>query len=257
MQASEPQLISLRRLKVLPNNPRKITQQKLNELCESIRQNGYYRHKPLAVEPIEGTDDFYILDGNQRKKALGRLKRKEAWCVIYTDLTEEERARIILLGNINNGEWVPEILQTDFEPLVDFEAIGLDIELPEIEPQDITQTATPSGGDTTPTDPDGDAPDSPEKMSLYFRMLGDYVYPSNNEFDIPTLLTDNMPWMTTASSSCSKTPSSCWRAVAVRLWSQTVRYTTRHRWRTPFGRRTASDTFADTFRSAAFRYGWT
>ena len=195
MQASEPQLISLRRLKVLPNNPRKITQQKLNELCESIRQNGYYRHKPLAVEPIEGTDDFYILDGNQRKKALGRLKRKEAWCVIYTDLTEEERARIILLGNINNGEWVPEILQTDFEPLVDFEAIGLDIELPEIVPQDIAQTAPPSGGDTTPTDtdPDDDAPDSPEKMSLYFRMLGDYVYPSNNEFDIPTLLTDNMP----------------------------------------------------------------
>ena len=43
------------------------------------------------------------------------------------------------------------------------------------------------------SDPDGDAPDSPEKMSLYFRMLGDYVYPSNNEFDIPTLLTDNMP----------------------------------------------------------------
>ena len=154
MQASEPQLISLRRLKVLPNNPRKITQQKLNELCESIRQNGYYRHKPLAVEPIEGTDDFYILDGNQRKKALGRLKRKEAWCVIYTDLTEEERARIILLGNINNGEWVPEILQTDFEPLVDLEAIGLDIETAEIVPLGHTQTATPSGGNTTPTDPD-------------------------------------------------------------------------------------------------------
>ena len=195
MQASEPQLISLRRLRVLPNNPRKITQQKLNELCESIRQNGYYRHRPLAVEPIEGTDDFYILDGNQRKKALGRLKRKEAWCVIYTDLTEEERARIILLGNINNGEWDTGLLKSDFEPLVDFEAIGLDIELPEIVPQDITQTAPPSGGDTTPTDSgdDTDAPDSPEKMSLYFRMLGDYVYPSNNEFDIPTLLTDNMP----------------------------------------------------------------
>ena len=194
MKASEPQLISLRRLKVLPNNPRKITQASLNTLCDSIRQNGFYRHKALAVEPIEGTEDFYILDGNQRKKALGRLKKKEAWCVIYTDLTEEERARIILLGNVNNGEWDTGLLQSDFEPLVDFDAIGLDIELPEIVPQDITQTASPSGGDTTPTggDPD-DAPDSPEKMSLYFRMLGDYVYPSNNEFDIPTLLTDNMP----------------------------------------------------------------
>ena len=33
----------------------------------------------------------------------------------------------------------------------------------------------------------------PEKIDLYYKMLGDYVYPSNNEFDIPTLLTDNMP----------------------------------------------------------------
>lgn len=201
MKASEPQLISLRRLKVLPNNPRKITKQGLNELCDSIRQNGYYRHKPMAVEPIEGTDDFYILDGNQRKKALGLLKKKEAWCVIYTDLTDEERARIILLGNINNGEWLPDILMTDFEPLVDFEAIGLDIELPDIEPIEPITTSPSSGkvpprtDDTEPTPPqgEGDALDSPEKMSLYFRMLGDYVYPSNNEFDIPTLLKDKMP----------------------------------------------------------------
>jgi len=33
----------------------------------------------------------------------------------------------------------------------------------------------------------------PEKIKFYLKMLGDYVYPSNNEFDIPTLLTDNMP----------------------------------------------------------------
>ena len=76
MQASEPQLISLRRLRVLPNNPRKITQQKLNELCESIRQNGYYRHKPLAVEPIEGTDELVAV--NQRTDVdIDALPRKE------------------------------------------------------------------------------------------------------------------------------------------------------------------------------------
>ena len=44
----------LRRLKVLPNNPRTITQAKLNQLCDSIRENGFYAHKALAVEPIEG-----------------------------------------------------------------------------------------------------------------------------------------------------------------------------------------------------------
>ena len=180
-------------MECLPNNPRKITNESLNRLCDSIRNNGYWEHRPAAVEPIEGTDKYYVLDGNQRLKALRRLKRKEMPCVIYTELTEAERDDIILRSNINNGVWDTGLLQSDFEPLVDFEAIGLDIELPEIVPQDIAQTAPPSGGNTTPTAPDDDAPDSPEKMSLYFRMLGDYVYPSNNEFDIPTLLTDNMP----------------------------------------------------------------
>ena len=33
----------------------------------------------------------------------------------------------------------------------------------------------------------------PEKIKFYLKMLGDFVYPSNNEFDIPTLLMDNMP----------------------------------------------------------------
>ena len=181
-------------MECLPNNPRKITNESLNRLCDSIRNNGYWEHRPAAVEPIEGTDKYYVLDGNQRLKALRRLKRKEMPCVIYTELTEAERDDIILRSNINNGEWVPEILQTDFEPLVDFEAIGLDIELPEIVPQDIAQTVPPSGGGTTPTDSGDDTEAvSAEKMNLYFRMLGDYVYPSNNEFDIPTLLTDNMP----------------------------------------------------------------
>ena len=32
-----------------------------------------------------------------------------------------------------------------------------------------------------------------EKGLFYLKMMGDYVYPSNNEFDIPTLLMDNMP----------------------------------------------------------------
>ena len=63
MQTSQLTRLPLRRLKVLPNNPRTITQAKLNQLCDSIRENGFYAHKALAVEPIEGTDDFYILDG--------------------------------------------------------------------------------------------------------------------------------------------------------------------------------------------------
>ena len=202
MQHTDIITLNIRDLIPHPRNPRKISQEDLNRLCDSIRQNGYWQHRPMAVEPVpDKPGKYYILDGNQRKKALGRLKRYEVPAMIYTELTDEERDDIILRSNVNNGEWDVPMLQAEFEA-VDFEAIGLDIELPDIEPIDPI-TATPKGGkqppqtdDTEPTPPQGedtDAPDSPEKMSLYFRMLGDYVYPSNNEFDIPTLLTDNMP----------------------------------------------------------------
>ena len=158
----------------------------MNILCESIRINGVWKHRPLAVEPIPNTNDFYILDGNQRKKALGRLKIKEAWCVVYEELTEYERNEIILRSNINNGEWDTGLLLSDFDS-IDFNDIGLNIDLPE--PPEIEET------DTKDDEPDEEEtePVSEDKLEFYHNMLGDYLYPSNNEFDIPTLLTDNQP----------------------------------------------------------------
>lgn len=199
MQHTDIITLNLRDLIPHPRNPRKISQEDLNRLCDSIRQNGYWQHRPMAVEPVpDKPGKYYILDGNQRKKALGRLKRYEVPAMIYTELTDEERDEIILRSNINNGEWDVPMLQAEFEQ-VDFEQIGLEFEMPTFDPPataPVTDTK-PKGNDSktppTDTDTDGDAPDSPEKMSLYFRMLGDFVYPSNNEFDIPTLLTDNMP----------------------------------------------------------------
>ena len=199
MQHTDIITLNLRDLIPHPRNPRKISQEDLNRLCDSIRQNGYWQHRPMAVEPVpDKPGKYYILDGNQRKKALGRLKRYEAPCMIYTELTDEERDEIILRSNINNGEWDVPMLQAEFEQ-VDFEQIGLEFEMPTFDPPATAPVndTKPKGNDSetppTDTDTDDDAPDSPEKMSLYFRMLGDFVYPSNNEFDIPTLLTDNMP----------------------------------------------------------------
>lgn len=192
MKHSEIVTLNIRNLIPHPRNPRKISQEDLNRLCDSIRQNGYWQHRPMAVEPVpDKPGKYYILDGNQRKKALGRLKRYEVPAMIYTELTDEERDDIILRSNVNNGEWDVPMLQSEFEA-VDFESIGLDIELPE--PPDIATPTTELPTATTTDDDDGqEADDSAEKMSLYLRMLGDYIYPSNNEFDIPTLLMDNMP----------------------------------------------------------------
>ena len=122
------------------------------------------------------------------------------------DIDSAEGRKMAYLDNLTtqvNLTWDEtelEAVQADVEGF-DIADFGFDIE-------DLPQVTFPTGDDVhtnssnsdneesdneEDTDPDGDAPDSPEKMSLYFRMLGDYVYPSNNEFDIPTLLTDNMP----------------------------------------------------------------
>lgn len=195
MKHSEVVRIPLRDLIPHPRNPRKISQTDLNILCDSIRQNGYWEHRPMAVEPVEGAPGkFYILDGCQRKKALSRLKHKDGLCMIYEDLTDEERDDIILRSNINNGDWVPDILQVEFEK-VDFESIGLQVEMPE-EAANSEPTSTPptepTESDSEPTGND-DYEQAKQRMEFYYKMIGDFIYPSNNEFDIPTLLMDNMP----------------------------------------------------------------
>ena len=199
MKVSEKINIPLRKLVTLPNNPRKITQESLNRLCDSIRDNGYYPHRPAAVEPIEGTDKYYILDGNQRKKAMARLKKKEMPCVIYKDLTDAERDEIVLRSNINNGEWDTDILQAEYDD-VDFESIGLEVELPEAEtdgdfsdPQKspYAKAGQDSGGEAATDEDDDDLKE--DKLEFYHKMMGDFLYPSNNDFEIPTLLSDNQP----------------------------------------------------------------
>ena len=190
MKCSELTILDTRDLVGNPKNPRKITTQSLNRLCDSIRQNGFWQHRPIAVEKQEWTDKWVVLDGNQRLKALRRMKRREAPCVIYSELTDEERDDIILRSNINNGEWDVDMLQVEFEQ-TDFEAIGLQIELPD--PPEIATPTTEAPTTETSDEEEDETDDSAEKLTFYFRMMGDYVYPSNNEFDIPTLLTDNMP----------------------------------------------------------------
>ena len=169
----------------LPNNPRKITQRDLNILCDSIRQNGFYEHRPIAVE--KQGDTYIVLDGNQRLKAARRLKMKTVPCVIYSDLTDDERTEIIMRGNINNGTWDTELLQSDFAG-VDFDSIGLQIDLPELiapkEPEPQPAEQEPAAEEEE---------EQEERVSFFHRMLGDYLYPTDNELEIPTLLLERQP----------------------------------------------------------------
>lgn len=191
MKISQPTLIPLSQLLLLPNNPRTITRENLDRLCASIRRNGYWPHRPMAVEPVASRPGLYlILDGNQRKKALGRLKFKEALCCVYTELTAEERDELILRSNINNGDWQKDILEQEYAPSVDFADIGLELD-------DLAEGIAQSSADKTQEDMaahGGKKEQQPtERMAFWQRMLGDFRYPTDNIYEIPRLLTDNQP----------------------------------------------------------------
>lgn len=176
-----------------PHNPRKISKKDFERLVESIKYNGFWEHRPLALEEVDGK--LYILCGNQRNKAAIKLKLKQVPTMLYSDLTDDERQEIIARDNISNGEWDYDVMAVDpFWDGADFDMMGV----PEQMPQDL------SGDDDEPDDKpkkskakknkpkDGDEEDDgdSEKEDFYKSMLKDVLYPSNNKFDIPTLLLD-------------------------------------------------------------------
>ncbi|PWB01665.1 DUF4417 domain-containing protein [Duncaniella muris] len=183
----------------LPENPRSITPKGMKRLVESIKINGFYEHRPLAIVERDGL--LVVLDGNQRLKAAKKLKLKEVPTVLYIDTTPEDEREIILRGNINNGEWDQNILNTeDLFKDVDYDAIGLvipDLSLEEEKPKKSKAKAPkqedgledpdddPADDESEDEDPDDEAD---EKEAFYRSMFKDVLYPSDNIFEIPTLL---------------------------------------------------------------------
>ena len=153
-----------------------------------------------------------IIAGNKSQKAAiaAGIKRvrviettgDELIAVKRTDveLESEQGRKMALLDNLTtqvNLAWDETELQT-----ITGEIEGFDVGDFGFDPHDVKDVDLPFPDHNDNTDNSGQQSDTeqteeeepdPEKMKLYFMMLGDYVYPSNNEFDIPTLLMDNMP----------------------------------------------------------------
>ncbi|MDD4000607.1 MAG: DNA methyltransferase [Bacilli bacterium] len=86
-------------LKTWKDNPRKITKEGLEKLKERIKQRGF--HSVIVIDK-----DNTILSGNQRKTALTQLEIKEVNVLVPNrKLTEDERIKIGLESNHNDGEW--------------------------------------------------------------------------------------------------------------------------------------------------------
>lgn len=103
-------------------NPRTITEVAFLKLVKRIKERGF--HSSIIIDT-----DNTILSGNQRKTALEHLGIQEVNVLVPNrKLTDDERKKIALESNLNDGEWDYSALKSfELGTLVDvgFDAISL------------------------------------------------------------------------------------------------------------------------------------
>jgi len=106
--------MKLTEIKINPNNPRQIKDDKFKKLCNSIKEFP----KMMGLRPIVVDKDMMILGGNMRFKVLQELGYKELpdkWIKIASELTDDEKKRFIVEDNLPFGEWNFDELANQYE----------------------------------------------------------------------------------------------------------------------------------------------
>lgn len=112
-----------------PKNPRKISEERIQELCKSMKDlPEMINFRFIVVERKTG----FILGGNQRWLAARKLGWETVPVAYADELTPEQRKEFIIRDNIDVGEWDEDVLTEKFAdfPLVDW---GLVKQLPDAE----------------------------------------------------------------------------------------------------------------------------
>lgn len=105
---------NLQELKLLDNNPRTITKEKMDKLINSIRDNAdYFEARPIICS--DRTGELVILAGNQRYRAAKSLGLKEVPTIVLSGLSEEKEREIIIRDNVELGNWDIDSLANSWE----------------------------------------------------------------------------------------------------------------------------------------------
>jgi DNA modification methylase len=109
-------------IKLNPNNPRLIKDDKFTKLVQSIKDFP----EMLDIRPIVVNSDMVILGGNMRFKACKEAGLKEVPIIIADSLTEEQQREFLIKDNTSGGEWDFEMLANEWD-VEQLEEWGLDI----------------------------------------------------------------------------------------------------------------------------------
>ena len=93
--------IEIKKIKVNPNNPRFIKNEKYLKLIKSLKDFPEMLEKrPLVID-----ENNIILWGNMRFRACQELWFQEIDVIIAKDWSEEQKREFLIKDNINFGEW--------------------------------------------------------------------------------------------------------------------------------------------------------
>jgi DNA modification methylase len=122
------EVVKISEVKVNPNNPRLIKDEKFAKLVQSIKD----LPQMLAIRPIVVNTDMVVLGGNMRLKACKEAGMKEVPIIIADNLTEDQQREFLIKDNVSGGEWDWAMLQNEWDT-DQLDAWGVDV--PDFEPE--------------------------------------------------------------------------------------------------------------------------
>lgn len=120
--------VKISEVKVNPNNPRLIKDDKFKKLVQSVKDFP----EMLNIRPIVVNKDMIILGGNMRFKACKEAGLKEV-PIIITELTDDQQREFLIKDNVSGGEWDWDILANEWNA-DDLKDWGLDLPIFDFEP---------------------------------------------------------------------------------------------------------------------------
>ena len=110
--------MKISQLKLNPNNPRLIKDDKFKKLVTSLREFPEMMEKRPMVCVTDTDGKLYPLGGNMRLRALQELKYKEIpdnWVMLADEWSEEKRKEFTIKDNVSFGEWDWDTLANEWE----------------------------------------------------------------------------------------------------------------------------------------------
>ena len=116
------QTVKISEIKINPNNPRLIKDDKFKKLVQSIKDFP----EMLDIRPIVVNKDMIILGGNMRLKACKEAGLKTVPIIIADNLSEEQQREFLIKDNVSGGEWDWNLLANEWDS-DELDAWGLDV----------------------------------------------------------------------------------------------------------------------------------